>query len=77
MIQKQFIEKKLKEINRLRTIEYTIGLDAFQRGQLSGVQQTLAFLAFNTMEPVYAILTDEQLKAMGKKLEEKWLEKSN
>ena len=57
----QEARQKLHEVNLIRTAEHTLGLDEFQRGQLAGVQQALAWLANGMMEPVRAVLSDAQL----------------
>lgn len=51
----------LRRINTIRQQEKGLGLSEFQRGQMSGAQQTLAWLVRDAMEPIRAILTDEQL----------------
>lgn len=52
--------QQLRAINRIRAIEKPIGLDAFQRGQLAGAQQALAWLVDGDMAPIEALLTSEQ-----------------
>ena len=53
--------EKLNDINEIRKLERELGLSEFQIGQLSGAQQTLSWLVRGFMEPVRAILTDQQL----------------
>jgi len=52
--------QQLRTINRIRAIERQMGLDAFQRGQLAGAQQALAWLVDGCMAPIEALLTGEQ-----------------
>ena len=61
MIKVQAVQK-YDEITKLRTREDDLGLSVFQCGQLSGAQQALAWLGLDFMEPIRAILNDEQLE---------------
>ena len=56
--------QQLRTINRIRAIERQMGLDAFQRGQLAGAQQALAWLVDGCMSPIDALLTSEQRAEM-------------
>lgn len=51
----------LRRINAIREQEKDLGLSEFQRGQMSGAQQALSWLVRDHMEPIRAILMDEQL----------------
>lgn len=59
---KKLATQKYLEVTKLREREAILGLSEFQRGQLAGAQQALAWIGMDYMEPVRVILTDEQLE---------------
>ena len=63
MIDNVTVERKLAKVNAIRRLERDLpNISAFQRGQLSGTQQTLYWMCDNGLEPIRAILTDEQIE---------------
>lgn len=62
---KKLATQKYLEITKLREHESTLGLSKFQRGQLAGAQQALAWIGKDYVEPIRTILTDEQLAALA------------
>ena len=56
------VTEKLHQVNKIRhVVEKDVIHDLFRRGQLSGAQQALAWILEEGMEPVRAILIDEEL----------------
>lgn len=68
---KKPITQKYVEVTKLRESEAVLGLSEFQRGQLAGAQQALAWIGMGCLEPVRAILTDAQIKMSDENRREK------
>lgn len=64
MKSKDELQQKRAEIDAIRRVGHEAGLGEFTRGQLAGAQQALWWTLGLGLEPVRAILSDEEVAAL-------------